>query len=61
MRPIHKLNNGNGATLCNNCYCMISIGWIEETLCRQCKGTLDLKETKTKEDEKQISRETPVL
>ncbi len=61
MRPIHKLNGGNGATLCKNCYTMINVGWTEETLCRECKGALDLKETKTKEDEKQISRETPIL
>jgi hypothetical protein len=46
MKPIHKLNGGNGATLCKNCYAMISVGWIEETLCRECKGALDLKETK---------------
>jgi hypothetical protein len=46
MKPIYKLNGGNGATLCKNCYAMISVGWIEETLCRECKGALDLKETK---------------
>jgi hypothetical protein len=38
MRPIHKLNGGNGATLCNSCYATISIGWTDDVLCSKCKG-----------------------
>lgn len=37
MEPIHKFNNGNGATLCNDCGCMISTGHIEQLYCRNCK------------------------
>lgn len=43
MKPIHKLNGGNGATLCNNCYGMINIGMTDNLLCNKCKGYLDLK------------------
>lgn len=42
MKPIHKLNGGNGATLCNICYGMISTGWTGEVICKHCKGYEDL-------------------
>lgn len=44
MKPIHKLNNGNGATLCNNCHGIINIGMTDTLLCNKCVGYLDLKE-----------------
>lgn len=44
MKPIHKLNNGNGATLCNNCHGIINIGMTDALLCNKCAGYLDLKE-----------------
>jgi hypothetical protein len=42
MKPIHKLNGGYGATLCNICYGMISTGWTDDVICRHCKGYKDL-------------------
>ena len=39
MKPIHKFNNGNGATLCNSCSKIISIGLTEELFCcKQCEA-----------------------
>ena len=54
MRPIHKLNGGIGATLCNVCYGMISTGWVEEVLCRECKGYMDLGKFTKKEIKKMV-------
>jgi ATP-dependent Lon protease len=31
--PIHKFNNGNGATLCNKCSKIISTGLTKELYC----------------------------
>jgi hypothetical protein len=42
MKPRHKLNGGCGATLCNNCSAIISIGHTDELFCRLCKGVEDL-------------------
>lgn len=36
MTPIHKLNNGIGATLCNGCYSVITEGLTEDLLCKDC-------------------------
>jgi hypothetical protein len=33
IKPIHKLNNGNGATLCNCCSKIISIGLTDALYC----------------------------
>ena len=37
MKPIHKFNNGQGATLCNQCNCIISIGFTKDIYCKECK------------------------
>ena len=37
LKPIHKFNNGMGATLCNECYIIISEGLTEELFCEKCK------------------------
>ena len=37
MKPIHKFNNGNGATLCNACHTIIETGLTEALLCGSCK------------------------
>ncbi len=37
-KPIHKFNNGRGATLCNVCSVIISEGMTEATRCENCKG-----------------------
>ena len=38
LKPIHKFNNGNGATLCNCCRVIISTGKpTDEVLCEQCE------------------------
>jgi hypothetical protein len=37
MKPIHKLNNGNGATLCHTCSVIISTGLTKELYCNNCK------------------------
>lgn len=36
MKPIHKFNNGNGATLCHKCSCIISIGFTDDLYCEPC-------------------------
>ena len=36
MKPIHKFNNGNGATLCHKCNCIISIGFTDDLYCKEC-------------------------
>lgn len=38
MEPIHKFNNGNGATLCTKCGAMIAEGFHEVLLCDACGG-----------------------
>ena len=38
-QPIHKFNNGNGATLCNKCSKIISTGLTKELYCStKCKN-----------------------
>ena len=37
MKPIHKLNNGQGATLCNQCSLIISLLHTEDIYCKECK------------------------
>lgn len=39
MKPIHKLNGGDGATLCNNCSTIISKGLTNDLFCDSCKNT----------------------
>jgi hypothetical protein len=39
MKPIHKLNGGMGATLCNSCRVIISEGLTEELYCKNCLET----------------------
>jgi hypothetical protein len=34
-KPIHKLNNGNGATLCNHCSKIIATGFTDDLYCSQ--------------------------
>jgi hypothetical protein len=36
-KPIHKFNNGRGATLCVKCYVIISEGITKELYCEKCK------------------------
>jgi hypothetical protein len=36
-RPIHKYNNGVGATLCHDCEVIISEGLTNEMKCEKCK------------------------
>ena len=36
MKPIHKFNNGNGATLCHKCSAIISIGFTDDLYCKEC-------------------------
>lgn len=39
IKPIHKFNNGNGATLCNYCSKIISIGLTDNLYCDlQCEA-----------------------
>lgn len=37
MKPIHKFNNGQGATLCHKCNCIISLGRTNDLYCKECK------------------------
>lgn len=36
MKPIHKFNNGAGATLCHQCNCIASLGYTEDLYCKEC-------------------------
>lgn len=36
MKPIHKFNNGNGATLCHKCNGIISLGLTDDLYCKPC-------------------------
>ena len=37
MKPIHKFNNGRGATICTKCSVIISTGLTEDLYCEKCK------------------------
>lgn len=37
IKPIHKFNNGNLATLCNKCRVIITEKLIEDLYCEKCK------------------------
>ena len=37
IKPIHKLNGGTGATLCNECSVIINTGMTEELFCEKHK------------------------
>lgn len=49
MKPIHKFNNGEGATLCYSCYSIINLGWSDAMLCDKCKGYIESKKPDDKE------------
>lgn len=36
MKPIHKYNNGKGATLCNKCSVVIKEDLVDELYCNKC-------------------------
>jgi hypothetical protein len=36
LKPIHKFNNGSGATLCHQCSGIISEGLTESLYCNSC-------------------------
>lgn len=39
IKPIHKFNNGRGATLCNSCSKIISIGLTDDLYCdKECEA-----------------------
>lgn len=38
IKPLHKFNNGQGATLCNNCHVIINTGLTDSLYCHKCKG-----------------------
>jgi hypothetical protein len=39
--PIHKFNNGRGATLCHECRVIISEGLTQDLYCKDCKVVQD--------------------
>lgn len=46
MEPIHKFNNGNGATLCRVCRVIINHGFNDLLLCPKCqKEALEVLQT----------------
>jgi len=40
LKPIHKFNNGNGATLCNNCRKIIANFYTQDLFCQQCRNAI---------------------
>lgn len=59
LKPIHKFNGGDGATICLFCSTIISIGVTEELFCKKClesnfkqiKLILDLRDYKEENNE----------
>jgi hypothetical protein len=49
-KPIHKLNNGIGATLCNECSVIISTGITDDLFCDSC---IDKIQEKLKDEDKE--------
>lgn len=49
MKPIHKFNNGNGATICCKCSVMISTGITDDLHCKECRK--EMLQDMMKEDE----------
>ena len=37
IKPIHKFNNGNGATLCKSCSVIITTAITQDLLCPECQ------------------------
>jgi hypothetical protein len=37
MKPIHKFNNGRGATICCKCSVIISLGHTDDLYCKDCR------------------------
>ena len=51
IKPIHKFNNGNGATLCHCCSKIINIGFTKELYCDdKCKQKHNVKANFTMEE-----------
>ena len=42
MKTIHKLNGGDGATLCNACRTIITEGLTSDVLCKECNDNYTL-------------------
>jgi hypothetical protein len=42
-KPIHKYNNGLGATLCNKCSIIITTGLQDEIMCESCIKEIEVK------------------
>ena len=40
MKPIHKFNNGNLATICNQCSVIITTGLTDDLYCNKCRKEL---------------------
>jgi hypothetical protein len=49
-KPIHKFNNGTGATLCNECSVIISTGMTDDLFCDSC---IDKIQEKLKDEDKE--------
>lgn len=49
MKPKHKFNNGNGATICKLCDSIIAVGFFDNLLCIECQKKAIKKFTKEKE------------
>jgi hypothetical protein len=66
MKPIHKFNNGNLATLCRQCSVIITTGLTDDLYCKECnKYRKELLQEIMKEDEdlglyiEQMEKEEP--
>jgi len=43
LKPIHKYNNGNSATLCHSCRTIIKEKFINQLFCNKCDDSQDNK------------------
>ena len=60
IRPIHKFNGGNEATLCYNCGKMIWLGLVDELYCEDC-GIKIMEKVWSDEDDENESNLTKEL
>ena len=58
MKPIHKFNNGNGATLCHCCSKIINTGFTQALYCNEICDRKHTKQTRTTTDNININKQT---
>ena len=58
MKPIHKFNNGNGATLCHCCRKIINTGFTQALYCNEICDKKHTEQTRITIDNININKQT---